>query len=646
VGIAVAALILGACGSSTTTTTTSPVSTTHPTKPTVGGTAYWAQAPGATPNWIFPFASLSYFSVANLTQFQYLMYRPLYWFGQITTSAPTVDYSLSLANAPAWSNGDKTVTINLKGWKYSNGQTVDAQSVIFWLNMQKAEYKNWAGWAPGLFPQNVASYSATSPTSLAVTINLTSAFNPTWYLYNQLSEIDPMPQAWDITALGGKPGSGGCSAVSKGLMTGASTMAACTAVWTFDTDNNGQSKSPHMAGDEATYASNPVWQVADGPWKLKAFDATNSEATFVPNPAYSGPQKPYLTEFVELPFTSDSTEFAALEAGGTGAPQIGYIPTQDLPSWTGQPGTVGSNFAALTGKFSLVPVYDWGINYEPENFQSNTDVGGSTNAGYVFQQLYVRQALQLAIDQPAIIKAVDKGYGVPTYGPAPIFPTNTFATAAEASNPYAFNLTTAESLLRSHGWTVNPGGVDVCSKPGTASDECGANIGAGAKLQFKEVYANGTAAIAETVDLETSEWSKEGISVTATSEPFDQVIGLAAACLMNQGAKCAWEIANWGGGWVYSPDYEPTGEEIFATGAGSNSGSYNNTQNNTLIHETNVSSSSSIFDNWEIFLAKQLPVIWQPNPAAEIDEVSNSIGGVTPINALLNLTPEYWYYKS
>ncbi len=613
----------------------------------MGGTVYWAEAPAATPNYIFPFASLAYFSVANLTQFQYLMYRPLYWFGQVTSPAPTVNYDLSLAAAPVWSNSNKTVTINLKGWKYSNGTTIDAQSVIFWLNMMKAEYANWAGFAPGLFPANVASYSATSPTSETVTINLTSAFNPTWYLYNQLSEITPLPTAWDITKLGGAAGSGGCSVVGKGNLTGAATMKACEAVWTFDTDNNGQSKSPQMAGDEATYSTNPVWQVVDGPWHLKTFvtSAGGATATFVPNPSYSGPQKPIISEFVELPFTADTTEFAALEAGGSGAPQVGYIPTADLPAWNGQPGTVGQNFGAVSSKFQLYPVYDWGINYFPENFNSNTQVGGGTAAGYVFQQLYFRQALQDGIDQPAIIQHVDKGYGVPTYGPAPIYPTNTFVDSAEQANPYPANVAAGKALLTSHGWT-DQGGTDVCTKPGTAADECGANIKAGAKLTFKEVYASGAASITQTVNLETSAWSQEGISVTSSAEPFDQVIGTAVPCTMSQGSKCAWEFLNWGGGWVYSPDYEPTGEEIFATGAGSNSGNYNDTMNNTLIRATNVSSSATVFDTWENYLSKQLPVVFQPNPAAAIDEISDQLGGVTPVNALLNLTPEYWYFKS
>ena len=37
-----------------------------------------------------------------------------------------MNYPLSLADAPVYSDGGKTVTITMKGWKWSNGETVDA----------------------------------------------------------------------------------------------------------------------------------------------------------------------------------------------------------------------------------------------------------------------------------------------------------------------------------------------------------------------------------------------------------------------------------------------------------------------------------------------------------------------------------------
>ncbi|HEV8064888.1 MAG TPA: hypothetical protein VGP46_08660, partial [Acidimicrobiales bacterium] len=295
-GLAAAALVLAACGNANAgkTNTTGNTGTAGHGQPTKGGTAYWAEPPGVKPDWIFPFASLQFFSVANFQQFQYLMYRPLYYFGPHGTADPTVAYPLSPGNQPVFSDHDSRLTISLKGWKFHNGQVVDAQSVIFWLNLIKAEgAANWAGYAagPDQFPGNIKSYEAASPTALSLTITLDSSYNPTWYLYNELSQITPMAEAWDVTSTTARPGSGGCGVVLDGQqMTGmeASIQKACAKVWTFDTDNGGKSSHAQMAADQATYASNPLWAAgADGPWILTGFN-TSGESTFTPNSRYSG----------------------------------------------------------------------------------------------------------------------------------------------------------------------------------------------------------------------------------------------------------------------------------------------------------------------------------------------------------------------
>ena len=54
----------------------------------------------------------------------------------------------------------------MKGWKWSNGETVDASDVVFWLNMMKAEPANYYGYVPGLLPDNLASYSATDANTI------------------------------------------------------------------------------------------------------------------------------------------------------------------------------------------------------------------------------------------------------------------------------------------------------------------------------------------------------------------------------------------------------------------------------------------------------------------------------------------------
>jgi peptide/nickel transport system substrate-binding protein len=621
---ALVVLVLAACGGSSGGSSTSSTPSGNAQK---GGTVYWAEAPQATPNYIFPFASFSYFSVANLTQFQELMYRPLYWFGQGQT--PNLNLSLSLASNPTYSNGNKTVTVNLKPYKWSNGEQVTAQDAVFWLNMMKVEKSIWAGYVPGTIPDDIKSISANGTT---LTINLLKSANANWYTYNELSQITPMPMAWDVSANGQKSGSQACGTASftsvttttdkKGNVVPVSAAAkSCAAVYTY---LDGQSKKI------SSYVGSPIWSVVDGPWKLQHMD-TSGNVTFVPNTKYSGPTKPTISKFVELPYTSDSAEFNALAANKI---QVGYLPTQDITANASAPAnnpcalTPGANNPRLSG-YTLAPVFPWGINYFPYNFTSTGDNG---QAGKIFSQLYFRQAFQMLVNQPLYIKQIDKGYGEPTYGPVPVCPTNNFATKTELSNPYTYDKAKAISLLKQNGWSVKPNGTTTCSD----AAKCG--VPAGTPLNFTLQYASGTASIDQLMQAEKSSWAQAGINVKLTTATFDTVIGTAVPC---KGSNCTWELENWGGGWIFAPDYYPSGEDLFQTGASSNGGSYSDPKSDSLIKSTTLGNAS--LSSFENYLAQQLPVVWQPNPVT-VAEVSTKLQGVTPINPLLTLTPESWYF--
>ena len=160
---AVLALALAACSSSTGGSGSPSASTGATGAKVTGGTATWALLPSSVPNYIFPFSSSTYFSTVNFAEFQYLMYRPLYWFGN--GASPTLNAGLSLADEPVY-NG-KQVTITMKGWKWSNGETVTAQDVLFWIHMQQAVgAADWFDFVPGLFPANVSDVKAVSSTTL------------------------------------------------------------------------------------------------------------------------------------------------------------------------------------------------------------------------------------------------------------------------------------------------------------------------------------------------------------------------------------------------------------------------------------------------------------------------------------------------
>ena len=131
--------------------------------PTSGGTATYALQANATIDYIFPFTPGQYFTVVNTDNLQYLLYRPLYWFGD--QGQPYLNPGLSLAEPPQYSG--QTVTIKLKqGYRWSNNEPVTAQDVLFWMHMMKEVVKhssstvNWGGYVPGDFPDNVTNIQA------------------------------------------------------------------------------------------------------------------------------------------------------------------------------------------------------------------------------------------------------------------------------------------------------------------------------------------------------------------------------------------------------------------------------------------------------------------------------------------------------
>ncbi len=293
--VGVVSLVAAACSSSGSAGGSNSASSGTPVK---GGTATVSLAAGVTLNYIFPFYAITNASVYDDNQFQWMMYRPLYMFGNNTNTSVTVNYPLSPADPPIYQNGGRTVVVNMKGWKWSDGETVNAQSLIFFLNMAKAEKTNWYAYSAGLLPDNVVSYKATGPNQ--VTMQLNKPYSSLWYTYNQLSELNPMPMAWDVTSLGAKPGSGGCT-----TDTAADGWAHCKAVYSF---------LSAQAKIASTYATSPLWSVVDGPWKLSSFN-TNGNVTIVPNKAYSGSPKPKLSAVKFLPYTADSAEYTALKTG-------------------------------------------------------------------------------------------------------------------------------------------------------------------------------------------------------------------------------------------------------------------------------------------------------------------------------------------
>jgi peptide/nickel transport system substrate-binding protein len=597
VALCVAALTVAAAGCAST-----PASTASGAAPVTGGTAVLAEPPATTPDYIWPYTPSASFSDINTDNLQYLLYRPLYWFG--LNGQPVVNNSLSLANPPMF-NGEK-VTITLKHYVWSNGTQVTAQDVMFWLNMELAEPANFGGFTG--FPANVKDITVVSPTELTMVMD--QAYSPTWFQYNDLSQVTPMPLAWDRT--------------TSGPSSCATTVSDCAAVYNY---LNTQSK------DLSTYASSPIWGVVDGPWKLSAFNA-DGHVTFVPNKSYSGPVKPRLAAFEEVPFTTDAAEYDVLQSPSSSTKiDVGYLPQQDAPA---KPANAATGTNPLAGKgYTLDPWQIWGINYYVLNYQS------TTGNGPVFKQLYFRQALAYLMNQAAVIAGPLRGYGTATVGPVPNTPATSFLSPkGKQGSQFPYDPVKAKSLLTSHGWAVVPNGVTTCANPSL----CGPGIKKGQGLSFNFPYATGISWIASEMTQLQSNAASVGIKLNLDAEPFNQVTDTAGGNCVVTKSPCDWDMANWGGGWSFAPNFLPTGEELFQCAAVANSGGYCDTANDGLISKTLTSGNLSYMYQWQDYLSTQLPVEWQPNADYQLTEVANNLKGVSPQSPTLDLTPESWYY--
>jgi len=570
------------------------------------GTITWAEGPGFAPTWIFPIDTSATNSVFNSFTFQWEMWRPTYWTVNGTTAE--VDPALSLANAPVYSNGDKTVSVTMKGWKWSDGTPITANDLLFTIDLIKAGIKvapsNWAGYVPGHFPDNLVSTS--EPNTSTLVLNLNSPVNPTWFTEDILGQgpLVPMPsKVWAKTSTSGP------------IVTDWSNPSVATKIFNFLT---AQSK------DVSTYATNPLWQTVDGPYKLSAFNATSGAYTMVPNTSYSGPHVTPMSTFQAVPFTSDTAEFNAVKAGSV---DVAYVPQTDAPQLP--------QLSKLGYAYFGIP--DFGMTFAAYNYKDAT--GDFSN---IASQLYFRQAMAHVEDQQGYISAFMYGAGDPAYGPIPAYPQSPYLPRDAATNPYAFNVQDAVNLLKANGWTVNAGGTDVCAKAGTGAGDCGSGIPAGTKLAFNFIYSTTPAIIGEQAPDLVSQAKKAGINITLSSSNFDYMITnyIDPAAPANDNK---WAMMDFGG--ETDVPYATT-FGLFNTGGTAQIGDYTNPTADSLISDSITSGDPAAVKNEASFLTSNQPVLFQPNPDY-IWAWKANVSATTPAG-LENLTqyyatPEFWY---
>ena len=564
-----------------------------------GGTITFAESPSDAPDYILPLYDLANYDLSNSSELQPLLYMPLYFYG--TGDQPTLNESMSLANLPVYSNGDRTVTITLKkGTKWSDGKPVTSRDVEFWNNLLVANKDNYGPYAPGTYPDNVTSFAY--PNADTIVMHLDASYNPEWFTEYDLSEITPLPQAsWDKTSTSGPVGN--------------YDMSASGAVRVYNFLNK-------QAENVLTYASNPLWQVVDGPWKLQQYTA-EGQLTFVPNRAFTGPgPAAKLSKFVEVPFTSEVSENNALL---TGSVDYGYISVTDAPEIP--------RLEALG--YKVVPWPIWGVNYLYVNYSNPT-------SGPFMDQTYVRVAMQELTNQPELIKTIYHGYAYPTYGGVPVVPKTSYASPAELKNLYPYDPNKAIASLRSHGWKIIPNGASVCTDPKL----CGAGIKAGSTLTVVAIFPTGYPEIEDMMEAMASAWSAAGIKMELRGLSNDAIGALLGPC--KAGSACGWGFIDYETAYYWQPPSFPDGSRPFGVGSISTGGTPPFlAQMDNYINAVRVApadKAQQALDAYEAYVQKVAPQVWLPMMYNQISVIRDNIGGATPQNPLAGqILPQEWY---
>ncbi|OON71884.1 peptide ABC transporter substrate-binding protein [Streptomyces tsukubensis] len=567
--------------------------------PVEGGTATMALPPAATPNWIFPIGAPGYGASTNFG-ISSLLFTPVYdavqGKGELTTHGAG-----TLGLAPVYSDGNKTVTVPLRqGVTWSDGKPVTSRDLEFWFNLVKANKADWGNYTVGTMPDNVKRFETVDDHT--VRLHLKRAYNPDWFTANQLTLMRALPQhAWDATTDGGRTGD-------------------------FDRTTKGSkavfARLTRHAKSLGSYSTDPLWKTVSGPWKLAGW-RDNGQVTIVPNEHFTGPkeERPHLDKVIFKPFTTADSEYNVLRSGGV---DYGYIP----------PSVLAQKDKFKDKGYRVDPWEGWAATYIVYNFNS-------TGAGSLLNRLYIRQAMQHLVDQKAMSKVVWQGSATPTLGPVPVTPKSQYLSKDMEKNPYPFSVKAAKKLLTSHGWRTSDG-LARCVRPGTGAGHCGAGIKKDAPLKLTLLSQSGSTETTNMMQELKSSLSLAGIDLTVRQQPLNSVLGNSVPCAKNS-PGCDWDMSFFGtaGSWYYP--LNPSGEQLFSTGASSNFGNYSDKEADRIIRAVQYAPDMKAVHSYGKYLSEQLPVMWMPNPAYQVSVIRNDLRGVEQ-NPTVTFAPQHWYY--
>jgi len=583
----------------------------------------------------YPFYTAATCTTANIDYWN-LAVRPGYWFGLGNSVA--LQPNLSIFGTPTFgtSGGNTTVTVTIKPWVFSNGkggtEPVDNASVAQFLNLDQSGTKDGnaaCAYAPGYgLPDQVTNVQYTGGlTGHTFTLTFQGTANHTWVEDNQLSQIIPLPTAFDTTN-----GSNNANCAGQDFLTLPQTKpgsGVCSDVFNY------------MSG---LTMKSPLWQWSDGPYRQFSAQYASGGPTGLDvmkvNKQYSNTAfKAKAAQTVEfVPESSTTTEISQLQKNKL---DIGYVDPTDLTRAPG-PGKVGKNsLPKMTGynpiSGTLFGTFYWEFNFDNANSTYKT-TGPLPAWAEEINNAYFRADIQESIDQTGIIAHVDNGYATPNWSAVPAFPKTSFNSGIK--NPYPYSTSKGKAQMKANGWNTSVYPAVCASNSANGCGTAAFPIKKGDKAQIELLVPGGDPTVkTATQDTVTEVKNAADIQIIPTYRNAANYI--APACF---GGAHLWELCGYGG-WIYAPDFYPTGEVLFGVGAGSNVGGYGSAEMSALLNGTLTGSAlnqnqSPYGTSYAEYTATNLPFNWQPVPSPT-DEFAKSLKGNPPPNPLADFNPEF-----
>jgi len=211
-----------------------------------------------------------------------MMFESLLWINRFDQ----IDWSRSVASAVTSPDLGTTFDISLRPWHWSDGVPVTSTDVAYAFNLIKSLGTTYISYGSGGMPDIIKTLNVISPTEFQVVLK--HQVNPTWFIYNGLPQLEPLPaHSW------GK----------------------------YNLDEIWQGQSTPA-----------FFNVVDGPLKVRRLDI-GRDIVLVPNENFDGPKMHFerlIFDFLE----TDGATLQAVESGETdmaNAPLAVWGAIQHLP---------------------------------------------------------------------------------------------------------------------------------------------------------------------------------------------------------------------------------------------------------------------------------------------------------------------------